>query len=490
LTTADIARTVIRSRIAEERSAMRRRIAGHKLYQPRELYAVGDSLIFPAFDFAAGRVAAVREGYNPQHPPFQVITVEIKAKRRDFVAGFQPEHVANLGSGGIEGLMERVDADEVYGHYGTLAEKKLHAALLERDDFIYMGSMWYMQSLLSDVNIGHLHLAEAVLEMSGGGPLKTDEILQHLDMDQSADLPARTFALNHAMLHDKRFDEVAPKGKVAWFLRRMEPLEVLSTPERLAYSPIPYDSALLNQQLQQIRREIADEWSNIPAPEFAREARVTLIYPHRLLGTFPMTSMVRQLLPLGRSPRQIVTFRDAETGQELPVWAVSEGRYLYGLREWYEQNELVVGAHLTLTKGPEPDVLLLNYDRRRPQREDVRMAVVADGRLRFELQRRSVGCGYDELMAIGTEYMSAIDAVWKRVNMQQRSLSSLLAAILPELAVLSTQDAVHSRTLYSVMNMLRRVSPGPLFAELVRHPAFEAVGDDYWRFNPRRWQKE
>jgi hypothetical protein len=33
------------------------------------------------------------------------------------------------------------------------------------------------------------------------------------------------------------------------------------------------------------------------------------------------------------------------------------------------------------------------------------------------------------------------------------------------------------------MNMLKRLPPGPLFAELVRLPAFKAVGDNYWQFD-------
>lgn len=489
--TADLGRVVMRQRIAEERSALRRRVAGRKIYQPREQFAVGDPIIFPAFDFATAHVLEVREGHNPQQEPFQVIAVEMKGRRREFAAGLTSEHAANVGAGGIDSLLERVDVDELYGYVGTIVEARVMEALLKRPEFIYMGSRWYMKSLLAEVNIGHLHLAEAALDMSGGGPLTTDGILVYLDIDPAADRETQKFTLNYALLNDTRFDEVAPKGQVAWFLRRMEPAEVQAIPERLAYEPIAFDPALLSPQLQQIQREIADEWSDIPAPDFAQEVTLTLIYPHRLLGTLPMTGMVRKLLPLGRSPRQIVAFRDAETGEEFPVWAVQEGRYLYGLKQWYDANEIVVGGRLTLRRSNDPAVLIINYERRRPQREDVRLATVVDNRLRFELQRRSVRCGYDELMVVGTDYTAAIEAIWKRVNgPQPRSLASLLAAVLPELTVLSTQDAVHSKTVYSVINMLRRVPPGPLFAELVRHPAFQAVGDDYWRFNARRWQRE
>jgi hypothetical protein len=62
--------------------------------------------------------------------------------------------------------------------------------------------------------------------------------------------------------------------------------------------------------------------------------------------------------------------------------------------------------------------------------------------------------------------------------------------MLPELADLTPQQAVHAKTIYSAVNMLRRTPPGPIFSELLRHPAFQSVGDQYWMFDRRRWQRE
>ncbi|MCI0396773.1 MAG: hypothetical protein L0322_17780, partial [Chloroflexi bacterium] len=62
------------------------------------------------------------------------------------------------------------------------------------------------------------------------------------------------------------------------------------------------------------------------------------------------------------------------------------------------------------------------------------------------------------------------------------SLASLLVEIFPQLAALNPQRTVHAKTLYSAVNMLRRVPPGPLFAELVKHQAFHPVGDHYWQY--------
>ena len=64
----------------------------------------------------------------------------------------------------------------------------------------------------------------------------------------------------------------------------------------------------------------------------------------------------------------------------------------------------------------------------------------------------------------------------------QMTLSTLMADVFPSLAGLTPQNTVHAKTLYSAVNMLRRVPPGPIFAELIRNTAFKAVGDHYWQY--------
>jgi len=54
------------------------------------------------------------------------------------------------------------------------------------------------------------------------------------------------------------------------------------------------------------------------------------------------------------------------------------------------------------------------------------------------------------------------------------------------LASLNPQETVHTKTLYSAINMIRRVPPGPLFTELIKHPDFQPVGDHYWQYEPNR----
>ena len=117
------------------------------------------------------------------------------------------------------------------------------------------------------------------------------------------------------------------------------------------------------------------------------------------------------------------------------------------------------------------------------------MATANDNRIQFELRKRGIECGFDDLLIVGTDVTAAIDALFRRSESQQRTIASLLAEIFDPLASLTPQNAVHAKTLYSAINMLRRVPPGPLFAELVRHPAFAPVGDHYWQFDRVRWRE-
>jgi hypothetical protein len=235
-----------------------------------------------------------------------------------------------------------------------------------------------------------------------------------------------------------------------------------------------------------LERELDDEWSDIDAADVPQPTILSLTYPHRWAGTLPLSSRVRPLLPPGASPRQRIILYDEHTETEIPAWVVQEKRYITSLQHWYEENNIPVGGFITLKPGPEPGIVLLGYDRRRPKREWVRLAKVIDTQLSFELERRRVGCGYDDLLIVGTDVIAAVDALARKVQKNQWSIGSILVHIFPALSKLNPQKTVHTKTLYSAINMLRRVPPGPLFAELIKHPAFRPVGDHYWQFDRSR----
>ena len=481
-TAGQIARVIIDYRVAEEKARIKQVLSGRAVYQPQNSYQVGDELVFPALKFAQAAVANTREGYDPQVGKFNVIGVQLNNKTREFAADYPGEHVLNMADPEAFDPFDDIDLETLYQRFEAQVSRKVTEALEKRPEFVRLGSQWFVKELMAEVNIGHLHLAEAVLEMNEGGPLATDEILVHLDMDESLDTSVQRFSLDYALLDDGRFDEVGPPGKVSWFLRQLEPEAVKSRPELLAYTPIEYDQSLLSPQLLLLERELDDEWSDLEAATIVRPTILSLTYPHRWAGTLPLSSRTRPLFPSGISAHQRITLVDEQTEQKIQAWIVQEHRYIYGLTEWFAENQIPIGGFITLKPGPEAGVVLIDYDRRRPQREWVRLASVENNRLKFDLERRSVSCGYDDLMIVGTDYVAALEAYARRAIANQRSLSSILMEIFPELARLNPQQTVHSKTLYSAVNVVKRVPPGPLFAELIKHNSFQPVGDHYWQY--------
>jgi hypothetical protein len=487
LPVSEITRIVMAHRVAEEKKELKRRLSGRKVYQPQENYAVGDELVFPALKFNYGEVVDSRSGFNPQDGQFTVIGVTINGKRREFAALLKTEHALSFDDGAAVEQLIDVDVDALFAEYGTAVSEKVTAGLEKRPEFIRLSHEWFIQTLLAEINIGHLHLAEAVLEVSGGGPLPPDEILVHLDLPANINAEVQRFSLNHALLQDSRFDEVAPRGKVAWFLQRMEPEGVRQPPERLVYKPVEYDRRLLTTEMLMLEQELDDEWSEaLQPPTEAQPTIFSLTYPHRWAGTLPLSSRIIPLAPPSQSSRQQIHLIDDETGAEMIGWIVQYERYIYGLSDWYSEHQIPVGGFITLQPGPEPGVLKIGYDRRRNQKEWVRLATVVDNKIKFELDKRAISCGYDDLLIVGTDYVAAIDALWRRATEHKRSLTSLLLEIVPELISLGAQNSVHAKTIYSAVNMLRRTPPGPIFAELVRHPAFQPMGDYYWQFDASR----
>lgn len=490
-----LTKVVIKQRITAEKNRLKPRLEGRIIYQPKKEYEPGDKLVFPGLDFAHGTVTATRPAVNPRFGAFAVVQVELEksnggTKQKEFAANLDLEdHPLNMGDG-MEALnLEAPEPDEIFARFGDHLNERINEALHEHPEFIRLGGQWFVEGLLTEINVGHLHLSEAVLEVSEGGPLRTAEILMHLDLNPKITPEVQEFSLNHGLLQDDRFDEVAPPGQVLWYLRRMEPENVREIPDRLQLNQHAYDRALLNNRLLEIERELDDEWSDLTPPTIPRPVTVTITYPHRWAGTLPLASRVRPLFPLGRSQHQLITLIDDEANYAIDAWIVSEGRYIAGLGGWYRENKIPIGGFIKLEPGHEPGTAFISYGKRpKPRREYVRLAAIEDGRLSFSIEKRAIGCDFDDLLILGTDYVAALDALFRSSPNQNRTLASIIAEVMPSLASANPQQTVHAKTIYSAVNMLRRVTPGAVFAELVRHSAFVSVGDQYWQFDRSRWQ--
>jgi hypothetical protein len=490
LTTDEMAQAIIRRRCEREAEASRRRERGAAVYLPKETYTVGQTLVFPALEYALGTVVGIRPGRNPDQGEFEVIAVNFGngGATREFAARL-PTHRLNqpLAQAGDEASKS---PEALYAEHGREIAAKLEEKLEENPDIVRIAGRWFPRALLATVNVGHLNLAEAVLDMAGGGPLPAEALLKEVGLPTNINPRLQAFSLNYALQEDQRFDEVGPAGQVLWYLRRLEPAEVVDPPRRLENAAPDYDRSKLTPALLDLEKEIEDEFSPVAAPEEpVQEVDVNLTFPHRRVGTLPLSASLTPLFPTAyESPRIRFILVDGDTDEKFPGWVVRPGRYVYGLGEWYKKYDFPVGGHLTVRRGDNPGEVVVKASRRRPTREWVRTAAPGmDGRLTFSMQKRLIGVMYDDLTIIAVDNLAAVDDVW--LKSQSRPFERLVANIFRELAKLNPQSAVHAKTLYAAVNVARRSPPGPIFAELVARPYYAHVGDAYWRFDQTLWSE-
>jgi hypothetical protein len=182
-----------------------------------------------------------------------------------------------------------------------------------------------------------------------------------------------------------------------------------------------------------------------------------------------------------------ITLVDGESGERMPAWVVREGRYVFGLDEWYTQKAIPAGGLLHVRRGDAPGEVVVAASSRRPAREWVRTVVPLEHRLTFGMQKSLLACDYDELMIVAIDDPAAVDEIWLRADSGRPGFERLVAETFRELAKLNPQSTVHAKTLYGAVNVVRRCTPNPVFAELVSRDYYLHVGDFYWRFDESRW---
>ncbi|MBI5959017.1 MAG: hypothetical protein HY866_09795 [Chloroflexi bacterium] len=487
LSSQEIAQRFIRYRVEQEAQTLRRQIERGTLFQPKDTYEVGQSLVFPALDYAIGEVIGKRAGNNPEHGEFSVIQVTFEdGEAREFASDLKTAHALNLDATVDLRAVSLSTADEssLLSNYGDDIIYLIEERMKREPDVVYFAGRWFLKSLLATIGVAHLHLAEAVLVMHEGGPIDTSNILKEIDLPQEINPRLQSFSLDYALFHDGRFDEVGPSGKVLWYLREMEPEEVLTVPERLKYQPIDYDWRVMTDELALLEQEIDDELSNLRSPVHPAEAvTFSLNFPHRRTGTLPLNSHLRHLFPTAyEAPRVLTTLVDGQTGEEMSGWVVREHRFVYGLTDFYRRHKLPVGTYVAVRRTDDPSRVVIDFNAHRPRTEWIRLAVPGQNRrLQFENHKRAIGAEYDDLMILGADDLKGVDALWVSGDTTQKGLAELMRDLINELSRLNPQRTVHAKTIYSAVNVVRRCPPGPIFATLVARPEFEHAGGPYWR---------
>ena len=455
-----------------------------QIYRPKDGYEEGERVIFPHLGNLLGEIVNVRPGKNPEYEPFSVIRVKMDedGEKREFAADLAADHPLNEAS---YLPSEDLRPEGSYRQYGEGIKRQLREQLEKSRAFTFVGDMWFVRDLVVEIPPVQLNIAEAMLDMAEGGPLPTRAFLEEMDLPDEVPEELQIFSLEYALLRDKRFDEVGPSGRALWYLRNMEPEAVLSVPAHLRYMPIPYNRSLLDETMLALEVRVDDEWSE-EAPEVDRPLEgpltVTLLYPHWRAGTLPLNSKLANLFPTAQLTDHIrFTFVDGESGDEFPGWVVRSGRYVYGLRDWYERYNLAPGSFVDLAPGDEFGKVEVSARLFRSKRgEWLRTITAREESFSLEVTRYPVFCEFDELSALGVPDPVSVDALAEKFD--DRSLESLTDEVFQELAVLSLQRAVHTTTLYSVVNLFRRVPPAPIQAILASGRQFVSLGDNYWSY--------
>lgn len=481
LTARELVTVFVEERIRLEQDALRkRRESGGKTYFPKESFQVGDDVIFPALGWKHGKVSAVRAGVNPEMGTFDVLTVDLDGNLQRMFAANLPAHTLNDEPITVED--DEYNADEILQNHGSALEKKIEAAFHADDEIVRIAGRWFPRALLIDVNVGHLNLAEAVLDMAGGEPLPTSALLQDVALPEGVNPKLAEFSLNYALQDDERFDEVGPAGQVLWCLRRLEPQEVREVPLYLEYSPIEYDRSVLDAQMLDLEAHLDDELSDINTKpnQNLKEVTISLIFPHLRAGTLPLSARVRSLFPTAyESPRVRFTLVDGKTKKRMPGWVVRDYGYVFGLREWYKANELMPGSLIRIQRGDQPGEVIIEAKTYRATKDWIRTVIVgADGGIVFAMLKQPISAEFNDRMAFAIPSMNAVDQLWLQ---NRRPFEKLVVDMIREMSKLTPQGHVHAQELYSAVNIVRRVPPAPLFALLSSKPEFVLVGDLHFR---------
>ena len=374
-----------------------------------------------------------------------------------------------------------LDLESVLTENGTELEKKVEAAFQADDGLVRIAGRWFPRALLIDVNVGHLNLAEAVLDMSGGEPQPTSALLKDVELPAGVNPKLAEFSLNWAIQEDKRFDEVGSAGQVLWCLFRLEPDGVRDVPTHLQYTPIEHDRSVLSPQMLALESQLDDELN--PIQELAPEKKITsvtisLIYPHLRAGTMPLSARTRTLFPTAyESPRVRFTLVDGKSGIRMPAWVVRNGGYVYGLRDWYKSQGLMPGSLVEIKRGDKPGEVIVTARTQRSTKDWIRTLMIgADGGMVFAMLKQPINAEFNDRMAIYVPDFKLLDPLWGR----QRSFEDLVISMMRELTKLTPQSHVHAQELYAAVNLVRRVPPAPLFAMLANKP-FNHVGDLHFR---------
>jgi hypothetical protein len=485
LSTEELIKSLIKQRIEiEKKNSKKSSQNGNQIYFPRENYNKGDTLLFTAFDMKKGQIQEIRDGFNPDYKGLKVINVI-------FDSGEQRSFASNLNDHELNHIFDIPDDDPnfnpeiVFSNHRHSLTDCLELALTRNEDLVKIAGNWFPRSLLVDVHIGHLNLAEAVLEEAKGGPIETIPLMKQAELNANADTRLLEFSFDLALQEDSRFDEVGPAGKTLWFLNAMEPECVKKVPIYLQYD-IKDDKPISESDILELfEGNMYDEletWDSLGDEKDT--AIISLTFPHWRAGTLPLSNTLKKMFPTAyEAPRVKFTFVDVKSKEKLPGWVVREHKYVYGLSNWYEKYNLMPGSLVTVEKGEIPGEINIHIEKSRQNKEWIKTVLVgSDQAVVFAMLKQSISANFNERMAIEISDPEALDVLWQEKVYQKESIESTIIRIMKEISKLNPQGQVHAQELYAAVNVVRRCPPSVIIHNLLQTEAVEDLGNLYFKY--------
>ena len=484
LTAEELLKELVNQRLTQMVKDMQEKVSGKgDIYLPKDEFSKGDKLVFPALDMQNGKVTAVREGFNPEYENLKVIEVKMDSGDAKSFASNLSEHPLNHALEIAEDD-PNMDPDSVLEQYKDILKEQLVEALKANDDLVKIAGSWFPRSLLVDISVGHLNLAEAVLEEANGGPISIAELIEQVELDGDDDPKLLEFSFDIALQEDKRFDEVGPAGETLWFLHNMEPDNVREIPPLLKYHPQEYPKDGLQEYMELFEGNLYDELESWDSPqEEEKQISISLTYPHWRSGTLPLSNTLKRLFPTAHeAPRVKFTFKDANTEDEFSGWVVRPYRYIYGLGEWYKDNELMPGSIVKVKRGKQQGEILVEFDKSRQNKEWLKTVLIGtDQGIVFAMLKHTITADFNERMAVAIPDIAAVDDIWANGVYSKEPMDKTILRITRELAKLNPQGQVHAQELYAAVNVVRRCPPSLILYNLINLPQISHLGDLYFR---------
>ncbi len=485
-----LATAVISRRLDNERTSVASQAASGDLYQPKNTYDVGQTLVFSALDHTTAEVIGVREGQNPKYGAFQVIRVAFEdGSEREYAAACDIPHPLNRPA---EELMLGGDPDlsdaEVIAAYDAYVGSGLLAVLDTSEDYVRFSDRWFLKELLPEINVGHMNLAEAAIYLSAR-PMSSEEILNQVSLDVAASEEALLFAMNRALANDDRFDNVGAPEDPLWYLLSLEPSAIKDPPTILENGIRATGGEYVGLTQLEMIEDIGDELDEIPSGESTSPDRFDfeLTFPYLYTGTMPACTALLESLAAPDALYFPVEIMDASKHETFQAWVVPGKRYICGLDDWYDAVNARVGARIQVRRTDDDAPITLSVTREKERRNEwVRTVQLEDDDFGLQLRpphQQQRAAETDVNMVVDVPEADALAAYMTRDEMRELSIGQLVRAAFHHLAGLTGSGYAHAKSVYAVANTIRRTGAAPVFSELTTQACFDPIGQGLWAYD-------